>query len=250
MKWYALNKEYVNYLKKYDDIVPNIEYAGKMKCFLGVLLKSNRGMEYFAPLTSYKPKFITMNNDIDFFKIVGKQGKIYGAIDINNMIPVPKNEYVEVLYENISQFREFKNDRERKSYWKLLKTELSCINEDILLNNAEKLYRFVEQYPNSPLAQRCCNYILLEEKCIEYDRVQNILHNLKNIDNKEDLYYIYDNLKDKEVFEDVALQLDKSKQDIQKMSISEINNILRTKIDIDSIEDNFHLDDIDITDDF
>ena len=119
MKWYALNKEYVNYLKKYDDIVPNIDYAGKMKCFLGVLLKSNKGMEYFAPLTSYKPKFITMNNDIDFFKIVGTQGKIYGAIDINNMIPVPKNEYTEVLYENISQFRDFKNQRERKSYWKL-----------------------------------------------------------------------------------------------------------------------------------
>lgn len=39
MKWYALNKEYVNYLKQFDSIVPNIDYTGKLKCFLGVVFK-------------------------------------------------------------------------------------------------------------------------------------------------------------------------------------------------------------------
>ena len=168
MQWYALNKEYVNYLKQYDKLVPNIEYTGRLKCFLGIVFKSKNGFDYFAPLTSYKPKFQSMSNDIDFFKLVGTNGKIYGAIDVNNMIPVPKSEYTDITLDNLDEFREFSTNREKKQYWKLLQTELLCINERILFNNAEKLYRFVTHYPNSPLAQRCCNYALLEEKCKEY----------------------------------------------------------------------------------
>lgn len=30
MKWYAINKEYVNYLKQFDAIVPNVDYTGKL----------------------------------------------------------------------------------------------------------------------------------------------------------------------------------------------------------------------------
>ena len=70
MQWYALTKEYVNYLKQYDRFVPNIEYTGRLKCFLGIVFKSKNGFDYFAPLTSYKPKFQEMSNDIDFFKKV------------------------------------------------------------------------------------------------------------------------------------------------------------------------------------
>lgn len=191
MKWYALNKEYVKYLKQFDAIVPNIEYTGKLKCFLGVVFTGDNGIDYFAPLTSYKPKFISMNNDIDFFKIVNEEGRIYGAIDINNMIPVPKNEYIEITLYNLPNLRDFDNKREIRSYWKLLQTELSCINEKVLLYNAEKLYRFVVQNPNSPLAQRCCNFPLLEEKCLEYmkEKERNIINNIE--DDYDDFDYDY-----------------------------------------------------------
>lgn len=229
MKWYALNKEYVNYLKRYDCIVPDIEYTGRLKCFLGVVLKGDNGIDYFAPLTSYKPKFTTMKNDIDFFKIVGTQGKIYGAIDINNMLPVSQSEYTEITLYNLPTFREFNNKREIKYYWKLLETELSCINEEVLLDNAEKLYRFVMQYPNSPLAQRCCNFSLLEEKCIEYNRVQSLLPELKRITQKEDLYYIYDNLDNKDNFENVVIQIESTEEitNVQELSREKINNFNR-----------------------
>ena len=188
MNWYALNKKYVNYLKEFDTLVPDIEYTGRLKCFLGIIIKSKIGYDYFAPLTSYKPKFKTMNNDIDFFKLIGVNKKIYGAIDINNMIPVPKTEYTEITLENLSEFREFSTNREKKQYWKLLQSELSCINEKVICNNAEKLYRMVIQYPNSPLAQRCCNYVLLEEKCKEY--IKNQEERIENIyKNNDDYYY-------------------------------------------------------------
>ncbi len=43
-------------------------------------------MKYYAPLTSPKPKHLKMKNGKDFRKINGGQ---YGAINFNNMIPVP-----------------------------------------------------------------------------------------------------------------------------------------------------------------
>ena len=112
-----------------------------------------------------------MSNDIDFFKLVGVNGKIYGAIDINNMIPVPKTEYLEIKFENLDEVRNFSTNREKKQYWKLLQAELACINERVLCNYAEKLYRLITKYPNSPLGKRCCNFKLLEEKCKEYDKL-------------------------------------------------------------------------------
>ena len=46
MEWYAIDKKYVNYLKKYDKFVPNIDYKNKMKCFLGVILTTEGIIEY------------------------------------------------------------------------------------------------------------------------------------------------------------------------------------------------------------
>ncbi|MCD7894177.1 MAG: type III toxin-antitoxin system ToxN/AbiQ family toxin [Erysipelotrichaceae bacterium] len=168
MKWYALNKEYVNYLKQFDSLVPNIDYTGRLKCFLGIIFKSDDGFDYFAPLTSYKPKFNFMHNDIDFYKIVDDNGRILGAIAINNMIPVPASEYFEVTKENLRFLRIFRNKRELNQYWKLLQKELSFIDECFIIHNAKKLFEFVTLNPYSRVAQRCCDFKLLEEKCREY----------------------------------------------------------------------------------
>lgn len=189
MKWYAVNKDYVRYLKQYDNVVPDVEYTGRLKCFLGILIKSREGCDYFAPLTSYKPKFITMNNSIDFYKIENENGKIYGAIDLNNMIPVPETEYTEVNFATLPTLRVFESYREMVRYWKLLNTEMSLINEDVLLHNAEKLYRFVVHNPNSALAERCCNFTLLENKCVEY--IERRIEPQENIDMTADIDYEY-----------------------------------------------------------
>lgn len=53
----------------------------------GILFTVN-GFHYYAPLTSPKPKHLQMKNQIDFLKI--NQGQ-WGAINFNNMIPVPCN---------------------------------------------------------------------------------------------------------------------------------------------------------------
>lgn len=43
-----------------------------------------------------------MKNDIDFYMIQDKSiDKIFGAIDLNNMIPVMPNNYTKLTYENL-----------------------------------------------------------------------------------------------------------------------------------------------------
>ena len=70
-----------------------------------------------------------MKNDIDFYMIQDKSiDKIFGAIDLNNMIPVMPNNYTKLTYENLDNFREFNNNREKKSYWKLLEKEAALLN--------------------------------------------------------------------------------------------------------------------------
>ena len=179
MKWYALDKEYINFLKQFDSNVPNIDYVGKMKCFLGVVLETETGYNYFAPMTSYKPKFTKMKNDVDFYKITNKNGKIYAAIDLNNMIPVPKSVCHEITIDNLENFRSFDNQRQKRIYWKFLQKELSYINENVIANNAEKLYRLVTLNPNGYIAKRCCDFQLLENKLYEYEKMfsQKIIKN-------------------------------------------------------------------------
>ena len=74
-------------------------------------------------------------------------------------------------------------------YWKLLCTEASYIDENLILENAEKLYRLKEQRPNNNISKRCCDFKLLEEKCKEYIEKQNDFEESKddfNIDITEE----------------------------------------------------------------
>ena len=77
MKWYAVKKEYIDYLKKWDKKIPNVDYGNRMKCFIGVIFIKN-DIEYFAPLTSFKEKFISMKNDIDFIVVNFANGDMVG----------------------------------------------------------------------------------------------------------------------------------------------------------------------------
>ena len=191
MKWYAISNIYINFIKQFDNIVPNNDYGNRMKCFLGVVFKADNDICYFAPLSSYKPKFKTLNNDIDFYKIIDRNiSKIYGAINLNNMIPVPETEITEVTFKNISNFRTFNSNRDKKHYWNLLKKELLCIDENSILQSAEKLHYSVINNPNSFLAKRCCNFSLLEEKATEYKNTISRENKMPSIEDVDDEHAI------------------------------------------------------------
>ena len=65
-------------------------------------------MNYFTPLSSYKPKHDKMKNCLDFLKIGN-----YAVININNMFPVPEGEYQYVHIPEIknTQYQKLLNGR-------------------------------------------------------------------------------------------------------------------------------------------
>lgn len=55
LKWYIVDKEYVNYLKKYDNKVENITYNARLKPYIGIIISINK-FNYYVPISSAKEK--------------------------------------------------------------------------------------------------------------------------------------------------------------------------------------------------
>ena len=105
-----------------------------------------------------------MKNTIDFFKI--ENGEL-GAVNFNNMIPVNEKNYSLVdLNKETLTIAELK-------YQKLLIEQLNWLNANYnqVKNKSFKLYQL---YNKGKLPQnikaRCCEFKLLEEKCMEYNK--------------------------------------------------------------------------------
>ena len=97
-----------------------------------------------------------MKESVDFIKI-----KDYAVININNMIPVPKEQLIELDI----------NAEKDPHYKFLLQAESREINKqkNRIRKNAEIVYNHKKQNRNStPLAKRTNDFELLEKKCEEY----------------------------------------------------------------------------------
>ena len=103
-----------------------------------------------------------MKNNVDLVKIDG--GRL-GVINFNNMIPVKPNNY-ELFDLNSKPATTPELKRQN-----LLKSQLLWLNKNIstVKGKAIKLYeKYKENKLPERIRQRCCNFILLEEKCNEY----------------------------------------------------------------------------------
>ena len=159
-----VNSDYCDYLRRYDNKVAYNKNEKELRPFIGILFKIDT-YEYFAPLSSPKPKHKSMKNTLDFLKI--KKGEL-GAVNFNNMIPVNPTNYALIDLDKKSlTVNELK-------YQKLLKEQLAWLNANYnqVKNKSFKLYQL---YNDGRLPQnirlRCCNFKLLEEKCAEYNKM-------------------------------------------------------------------------------
>jgi len=154
--------EYCDYLRQFDNRVVYNKNEKELRPFIGILFKIE-DIEYFAPLSSPKPKHQRMKNTLDFFKI--KDGKLV-AINFNNMIPVNKTNYSLIDLE-----KETLTLNEQK-YQKLLREQLDWLNTNYY-QVRKKSFKLYEKYNNGTLPknimERCCNFKLLEIKCSEYN---------------------------------------------------------------------------------
>jgi protein AbiQ len=56
INFYTVSKEYIKYLKNFENKIPNVEYKDrKDKFFCGVVLTINN-LNYFAPISSYNQR--------------------------------------------------------------------------------------------------------------------------------------------------------------------------------------------------
>ena len=162
----SVDTNYCDYLRKFDPKVSYNKGTKKLRPFIGVLFKIDK-WEYFAPLSSPKLKHKSMKNTFDFFKI--KNGEL-GAINFNNMIPVTKDNYIEIdLYTNVLSIQE-------RKYQKMLKEQLAWLNANKhqIKDHSYKLYmKYKNNKLSSNIRNRCCNYPLLESKSVEFNKIHN-----------------------------------------------------------------------------
>ncbi len=163
LKLVKVNTKYCDYLRKFDKRVAYNKYSKELRPFVGILFTIDECL-YFAPLSSPKKKHLKMKNIIDFYKIDG--GKL-GEVNFNNMIPVKENYYdIIILYKDVSS-------KDEQKYHELLKDQFDWLNRhyEQVKNISKKLYNLYnnDKLPSS-IKQRCCNFKLLEDKCLEYNQ--------------------------------------------------------------------------------
>ena len=175
IKIVIVNSNYCDYLRKFDNRI--FDNHKKERPYVGVLFNIN-DIEYFAPLSSPKEKHKLMKNSIDFHKIENvfsdygiKQRQIIGVINFNNMIPLKKQNY-----EVINLTKKGKTLVETK-YYNLLFLDFLFIRANYKILQ-QKAYNIYNKYINNKLSDkvynRCCNFKLLEEKCIEYNSKETV----------------------------------------------------------------------------
>ena len=130
--------------------------------FVGVLLQIQK-MQYYAPLSSPKPKHAAMRNQIDLIKIDGGR---YGVINLNNMIPVHNNSIASVSLTASST----DSDDDLK-YKALLSNQLTWCNanKNAIISKAQKLYHTIANGKGwESLRSRCCDFTLDEKLLRQY----------------------------------------------------------------------------------
>ena len=155
LKIFEVKSEYIQYLSNYQNhLFLDTNEKGKRK-YIGIVFQIN-GINFFAPLSSYKTKHVKMKESVDFIKI-----KDYAVINLNNMIPVPNSQIVEIDI----------NKEKDLSYRYLLQAESREINrqKNRIRKNAEIVYSHkIHNGDSTALAKRTNDFKLLEKLCREY----------------------------------------------------------------------------------
>lgn len=160
MRLYNVKTDYINFLKELDYRVP--DNKGARRPFVGIIF-SIHGHNYFAPLSSPKPKHRQLKNNKDLHKLAGGN---YGVINFNNMIPIPDSELLAIDIETI----------EDEHYRNLLNAQLSFMKsiQETLKRKAENLYNLVSKDEailgdfDKRVKQRCVDFVKLQNVYRDY----------------------------------------------------------------------------------
>ena len=157
IKLYEIDNQYVDYISSIAAHAFHNKQPGQRheRKYIGVLLVVN-GMNYFAPLSSFKEKHLHMAETVDFIKI-----KRYSVINLNNMFPVP---------DGLASYVDISKEKDPK-YKSLLLAEYRQIKslQERIRKNAEVVYKHrLENGDMTKLGKRCNDFPALEAACKKY----------------------------------------------------------------------------------
>ena len=176
--FYLIDEPYLKYLHEIDEEVRYDEYKDyERKPFVGILVQV-RGYTYFIPLTSAKQKRASWNN-VDktyylIYEIIDQKNKrtndvvkpysdtqylkIFAALDIKKMVPVPDG-----LYKK----KDFNAETDLKYRALLQKEYRFCLKiKDGILEKAKTIYS--QQKTTQKVLRFHCDFAKLEKACDEY----------------------------------------------------------------------------------
>lgn len=182
LKFININQDYLKYLHSACSEVYFKASGYETKPYIGILVQENN-CEYVIPLSSAKEKHKSWKNvDTDRFLIYEtctysetlKNGiyvknsddsykHILSVMDLKKMIPIKNSLYSEVSLNPLPT-----DSDEEKKYKVLLNIEYSfCLKIlNSIIHKASKLYE--KQMSTGKIAKFCCDFKLLEQKCMEY----------------------------------------------------------------------------------
>ena len=149
--FYEIDEAYLSYLNQFDNkvtITNNSNYKYN-KFFCGIILNIN-DLNYFVPVSSFKKQQQTN------FLIIDKNRPI-SSLRLSFMIPVKDGFYKPANFLNFDT-----------KYQDLVKAEIKFCNQNKsdIYNKALEVYN--KALKNKFFSKLCCNFKLLEEKCLEY----------------------------------------------------------------------------------
>ena len=172
---YSVSEKYIKYLRKFDNRIYDNkeEIRSHMRKYIGIVLRINE-FNYYIPLSSPKSTdYYDMENNkirksiIPIIRIIDKdknhKEKLYGTLRISNMIPVPMTEVTPYLVK----------DETDRNYKNLILSELRFIkkNTEMILKNANILYKQKQQKKEISYVKNSLNFKLLEQKSLEYQNI-------------------------------------------------------------------------------
>lgn len=153
IKFYDVDKNYINFLKTIDSQIPNIEYEGNNKFVCGIVLTINN-INYYAPISH-------MTNRQRTNIQITENGRALSTIRFSFMFPAMENVLTVKDFSVIAQ--------NNQQYADLLSAEYRFCrtHEAEIYNKALQVYK-IGCNKNHVLNYTCCDFKKLEEHYLEY----------------------------------------------------------------------------------
>lgn len=101
MKNVTIDNNYISYLETQQKYIWNNQYNSRQRAYIGIIITKDN-QSFFAPLSSYKNSANRINERVDLKIIKDSNQNPIAYLQINNMIPVPKNVINEIDINSIS----------------------------------------------------------------------------------------------------------------------------------------------------